>query len=94
MLDFLSAALLSAEYDRALSRALGMAECPVIPFFGAFLKELREIVQSSNKRQEQGQSQFNSYTSSNQHPQSHHKFSKSSRERDQSQQREKAVVRQ
>lgn len=44
MLDFLSAALLSAEYDRALSRALAMAECPVVPFFGAFLRELREIL--------------------------------------------------
>lgn len=46
MLDFLSAALLSAEYDRALSRALAMAECPVVPFFGAFLRELREILAS------------------------------------------------
>ncbi|KAF5302460.1 hypothetical protein FQR65_LT08550 [Abscondita terminalis] len=44
ILDFLSAALLSAEYDRALSRALSMAECPVVPFFGAFLRELREIL--------------------------------------------------
>lgn len=44
ILDFLSAALLSAEYDRALSRALAMAECPVVPFFGAFLRELREIL--------------------------------------------------
>ncbi|XP_063909671.1 1-phosphatidylinositol 4,5-bisphosphate phosphodiesterase epsilon-1-like isoform X2 [Zophobas morio] len=46
VLDFLSAALLSAEYDRALSRALAMAECPVVPFFGAFLRELREILAS------------------------------------------------
>lgn len=44
VLDFLSAALLSAEYDRALSRALAMAECPVVPFFGAFLRELRDIL--------------------------------------------------
>lgn len=48
MLDFLSAALLSAEYDRALSRALAMAECPVVPFFGAFLRELREILSSGS----------------------------------------------
>lgn len=47
VLNFLSAALLSAEYDRALSRALAMAECPVVPFFGAFLRELREILASS-----------------------------------------------
>lgn len=44
VLDFLSAALLSVEYDRALSRALAMAECPVVPFFGAFLRELGEII--------------------------------------------------
>lgn len=35
---------MSAEYDRALSRALAMPECPVVPFFGAFLRELREIL--------------------------------------------------
>jgi hypothetical protein len=44
VLDFLSAALLSAEYERALGRALAMPECPVVPFFGAFLRELREIL--------------------------------------------------
>ncbi|CAG9772903.1 unnamed protein product [Ceutorhynchus assimilis] len=47
ILNFLSAALLSAEYERALSRALAMAECPVVPFFGAFLRELREILSSN-----------------------------------------------
>ncbi|XP_069363743.1 1-phosphatidylinositol 4,5-bisphosphate phosphodiesterase epsilon-1-like isoform X2 [Maniola hyperantus] len=44
VLDFLSAALLSAEYERALARALAMPECRLIPFFGAFLRELREIL--------------------------------------------------
>jgi len=44
VLDFLSAALMSAEYERALARALAMPECRVVPFFGAFLRELREIV--------------------------------------------------
>lgn len=44
VLEFLSAALLSAEYERALHRALAMPECKVVPFFGAFLRELREIV--------------------------------------------------
>ncbi|XP_052745963.1 1-phosphatidylinositol 4,5-bisphosphate phosphodiesterase epsilon-1-like [Bicyclus anynana] len=43
-LDFLSAALLSAEYERALARALAMPECRLVPFFGAFLRELREIL--------------------------------------------------
>ncbi|XP_022818821.1 1-phosphatidylinositol 4,5-bisphosphate phosphodiesterase epsilon-1-like [Spodoptera litura] len=46
-LDFLSAALLSAEYERALGRALAMPECRLIPFFGAFLRELREILAAS-----------------------------------------------
>ncbi|XP_013163517.1 PREDICTED: 1-phosphatidylinositol 4,5-bisphosphate phosphodiesterase epsilon-1-like [Papilio xuthus] len=44
VLDFLSAALLSAEYERALGRALAMSECRLIPFFGAFLRKLREIL--------------------------------------------------
>ncbi|CAG9574961.1 unnamed protein product [Danaus chrysippus] len=46
-LDFLSAALLSAEYERALGRALMMPECRLIPFFGAFLRELREILSAT-----------------------------------------------
>lgn len=48
MLKFLSAALMSAEYDRALSRALAMTECRVVPFFGAFLRELRDILASAS----------------------------------------------
>ncbi|XP_046989883.1 1-phosphatidylinositol 4,5-bisphosphate phosphodiesterase epsilon-1-like [Schistocerca americana] len=47
VLDFLSAALLSAEYERALARALAMSECRVVPFFGAFLRELRDILAGS-----------------------------------------------
>ncbi|XP_059477759.1 uncharacterized protein LOC132198045 isoform X2 [Neocloeon triangulifer] len=47
VLDFLSAALMSAEYERALARALAMPECRVVPFFGAFLRELREIVSNT-----------------------------------------------
>ncbi|XP_065340527.1 uncharacterized protein LOC135939859 isoform X4 [Cloeon dipterum] len=47
VLDFLSAALMSAEYERALGRALAMPECRVVPFFGAFLRELREIVSNT-----------------------------------------------
>ncbi|CAG9818280.1 unnamed protein product [Phaedon cochleariae] len=54
VLDFLSAALLSAEYDRALSRALSMTECPVVPFFGAFLRELREILAAQEGQPAQG----------------------------------------
>lgn len=32
------------EYDRALSRALTMPDCRVVPFFGAFLRDLRDIL--------------------------------------------------
>lgn len=47
VLEFLSNALLSVEYDRALSRALTMPECKVVPFFGAFLRDLREILSTT-----------------------------------------------
>ncbi|XP_057336827.1 1-phosphatidylinositol 4,5-bisphosphate phosphodiesterase epsilon-1-like [Microplitis mediator] len=50
VLEYLSSALLSSEYERALARALAMPECPVIPFFGAFLRELREVIASVNKQ--------------------------------------------
>ncbi|XP_051171647.1 1-phosphatidylinositol 4,5-bisphosphate phosphodiesterase epsilon-1-like isoform X1 [Leptopilina boulardi] len=43
VLEYLSSALLSSEYEHALARALAMSECPVVPFFGAFLRELREV---------------------------------------------------
>ncbi|XP_076173797.1 1-phosphatidylinositol 4,5-bisphosphate phosphodiesterase epsilon-1 isoform X3 [Ptiloglossa arizonensis] len=51
ILENLSSALLSPEYDFALARALAMPECPVIPFFGAFLRELREVISSETKSQ-------------------------------------------
>lgn len=47
MLEFLSTALLSVEYDRALGRALAMPECRVVPFFGAFLRDLRDILSTT-----------------------------------------------
>ncbi|XP_043491722.1 1-phosphatidylinositol 4,5-bisphosphate phosphodiesterase epsilon-1-like isoform X2 [Polistes fuscatus] len=43
VLEYLASALLSSEYEHALARALAMPECPVVPFFGAFLRELREV---------------------------------------------------
>ncbi|XP_053978148.1 1-phosphatidylinositol 4,5-bisphosphate phosphodiesterase epsilon-1-like isoform X2 [Hylaeus volcanicus] len=52
VLENLSSALLSPEYDFALARALAMPECPVIPFFGAFLRELREVIASESKSQQ------------------------------------------
>ncbi|XP_043265479.1 1-phosphatidylinositol 4,5-bisphosphate phosphodiesterase epsilon-1-like isoform X2 [Colletes gigas] len=51
VLENLSSALLSPQYDLALARALAMPECPVIPFFGAFLRELREVIASESKSQ-------------------------------------------
>ncbi|KZC15118.1 1-phosphatidylinositol 4,5-bisphosphate phosphodiesterase epsilon-1 [Dufourea novaeangliae] len=50
VLESLSSALLSAEYEFALARALAMPECPVVPFFGAFLRELREVIATESKR--------------------------------------------
>lgn len=49
VLDYLSSALLSSEYEHALARALSMPECPVVPFFGAFLRELREVIANTSK---------------------------------------------
>ncbi|XP_015436993.1 PREDICTED: 1-phosphatidylinositol 4,5-bisphosphate phosphodiesterase epsilon-1-like, partial [Dufourea novaeangliae] len=51
VLESLSSALLSAEYEFALARALAMPECPVVPFFGAFLRELREVIATESKPQ-------------------------------------------
>jgi len=34
------------EYDASLLRALKISTCPVVPFFGAYLKELRNILSS------------------------------------------------
>ncbi|XP_043274277.1 1-phosphatidylinositol 4,5-bisphosphate phosphodiesterase epsilon-1-like isoform X2 [Venturia canescens] len=49
VLEYLSSALLSSKYEQALARALAMPECPVVPFFGAFLRELREVIASVSK---------------------------------------------
>ncbi|XP_014219274.1 1-phosphatidylinositol 4,5-bisphosphate phosphodiesterase epsilon-1-like isoform X2 [Copidosoma floridanum] len=50
VLDWLSSALVSSEYEIALERALAMPECPVVPFFGVFLRELREIYSNTSKQ--------------------------------------------
>ncbi|XP_015511799.1 1-phosphatidylinositol 4,5-bisphosphate phosphodiesterase epsilon-1-like [Neodiprion virginianus] len=49
ILEDLSTALLSSKYEEALARALAMPECPVVPFFGAFLRELREALAAETK---------------------------------------------
>lgn len=84
VLDFLSAALLSVEYDRALSRALAITECPVVPFFGAFLRELREILSTTSSHEFQTQDHAAQHAHASQRPSK----SDSRRERDQHQQRQ------
>ena len=34
------------EYEAALGRALKIPTCPVVPFFGAYLKELRGVLET------------------------------------------------
>jgi phosphatidylinositol phospholipase C epsilon len=36
------------EYDSALQRALKISTCPVVPFFGAYIRELRSILSTSS----------------------------------------------
>lgn len=57
-MKYLSSALLSSEYDIALARALAMPECPVVPFFGAFLRELREVIACDIKVNTKGSCHF------------------------------------
>lgn len=51
VMKYLSTALLYSEYECALARALAMPECPVVPFFGAFLRELRKVMKCDVKPQ-------------------------------------------
>ncbi|XP_055387765.1 1-phosphatidylinositol 4,5-bisphosphate phosphodiesterase epsilon-1-like [Condylostylus longicornis] len=43
-LDFLSAALESVEYEKALTRGLTIPECRVVPCYKMFLKDLKELL--------------------------------------------------
>ncbi|KAK9884808.1 hypothetical protein WA026_009036 [Henosepilachna vigintioctopunctata] len=87
VLDFLSAALMSAEYDRALSRALAMTECPVVPFFGAYLRELREILSAPlSGHGDQGDQQHHHHSSTSNKP------PKSESRRDQMQQQRQVFI--
>ncbi|KAJ8673907.1 hypothetical protein QAD02_005169, partial [Eretmocerus hayati] len=49
VLEYISSALLSSDYEHALARALAMPECHVVPFFGAIIRELREVVLHASK---------------------------------------------
>lgn len=33
-----------SKYEEAVNRALAIADCPVVPFFGFFIRDLKEIM--------------------------------------------------
>ena len=53
VLEYLKNAFLSEKwpspYEDALARARTIPECPVVPFFGQFLRELKHIITSPSK---------------------------------------------
>lgn len=45
---YLTDALLStSQYDTILQKALAMPDCPVVPFFGSFMREIRKIMKET-----------------------------------------------
>lgn len=45
---YLSEALLSdSQYESALKRALAIPDCPVVPFFGSFMRDIRKILKET-----------------------------------------------
>lgn len=45
---YLTDALLStSQYDSVLQKALAMPDCPVVPFFGSFMREIRKIMKET-----------------------------------------------
>lgn len=48
LFDYLTDGLLSAaQYENILRRALAMPDCPVVPFFGSFMREIRKIMKDT-----------------------------------------------
>lgn len=42
---YLNDSLLSmSQYSETIHRALAMPDCPVVPFFGSFMREMRKIM--------------------------------------------------
>lgn len=39
-MDWLEKSLLTSRYEEALATALKIPECPIVPFFGSFVKKL------------------------------------------------------
>lgn len=45
---FLTDALMSAQqYENILEKAMAMPDCPVVPFFGSFMREIRNIMKET-----------------------------------------------
>lgn len=45
---YLTDALFStSEYKIAMRKALAMPDCPVVPFFGSFMREIRQIMKET-----------------------------------------------
>ncbi len=44
VLDWLTNSLLTSRYEEALTCALKIPQCPVVPFFGSFIRELTDVV--------------------------------------------------
>jgi len=37
----------TSQYDSILQKALAMPDCPVVPFFGSFMREFRKIMKET-----------------------------------------------
>lgn len=48
LFHYLTDGLLSdPQYETVLQRALAMPDCPVVPFFGSFMREIRKIMKQA-----------------------------------------------
>lgn len=48
LLQYLTDSLLSnTKYENTVSKALAMPDCPVVPFFGSFMRDIRKIMKET-----------------------------------------------
>lgn len=48
LLQYLTDSLLSnTQYESTLQKALAMPDCPVVPFFGSFMRDIRKIMKET-----------------------------------------------
>lgn len=48
LFHYLTDGLLSTtQYENILQKALAMPDCPVVPFFGSFMREIRKIMKET-----------------------------------------------